>query len=44
MASGKDLLVLYEFGDFNLKDKFAPVWAREREQRLCARIRQASFW
>src|ERR1700674_2216795 len=26
----KDLLVLYEFGDFNLKDKFAPVWARER--------------
>ena len=25
----KDLLVLYEFGDFNLKDKYAPVWARE---------------
>ena len=25
----KDLLVLYEFGDFNLKDKHAPVWARE---------------
>jgi 3-oxoacyl-[acyl-carrier-protein] synthase II len=25
----KDLLVLYEFGDFNLKDRFAPVWARE---------------
>src|ERR1700712_1044769 len=24
-----DLLILYEFGDFNLKDKFAPVWARE---------------
>src|SRR5471032_941222 len=24
----RDLLVLYEFGDFNLKDKFAPVWAR----------------
>ena len=24
----KDLLVLYEFGDFNLKDKFAPVWER----------------
>ena len=24
----KDLLVLYEFGDFNLKDSFAPVWAR----------------
>ncbi len=24
----KDLLVLYEFGDFNLKDKFAPIWAR----------------
>jgi 3-oxoacyl-[acyl-carrier-protein] synthase II len=26
----KDLLVLYEFGDFNLKDKFAPVWARRQ--------------
>jgi 3-oxoacyl-[acyl-carrier-protein] synthase II len=24
-----DLLVLYEFGDFNLTGKFAPVWARE---------------
>jgi len=24
-----DLLLLYEFGDFNLKNKFAPVWARE---------------
>jgi 3-oxoacyl-[acyl-carrier-protein] synthase II len=24
----KDLLVLYEYGDFNLKDKYAPVWAR----------------
>jgi 3-oxoacyl-[acyl-carrier-protein] synthase II len=24
----KDLLVLYEFGDFNLKGKFEPVWAR----------------
>src|SRR4030081_1041989 len=23
-----DLLILYEFCDFNLKDKFAPVWAR----------------
>jgi 3-oxoacyl-[acyl-carrier-protein] synthase II len=26
----QDLLVLYEFGDFNLTDKFAPVWAREK--------------
>ena len=26
----KDLLVLYEFGDYNLKDKFAPVWARAK--------------
>ena len=26
----KDLLVLYEFGDFNLKDSFAPVWARRQ--------------
>jgi len=25
----KDLLVLYEFGDFNLKGKYAPVWARQ---------------
>jgi len=25
----KDLLVLYEFGDFNLKDKFVPVWQRK---------------
>src|SRR3984957_11448295 len=24
----KDLLVLYEFGGFNLKDRFASVWAR----------------
>ncbi len=24
----KDLLVLYEFGDFNLKNGFAPVWTR----------------
>jgi 3-oxoacyl-[acyl-carrier-protein] synthase II len=24
----KDMLVLYEFDDFNLKDKFEPVWAR----------------
>jgi len=23
-----DLLLLYEFGGFNLKDKFAPIWAR----------------
>lgn len=25
----KDLLMLYEFGDFNLRDSFAPVWSRE---------------
>jgi 3-oxoacyl-[acyl-carrier-protein] synthase II len=25
-----DLLILYEFGDFNLTDKLAPVWAREK--------------
>ena len=25
----KDLLMLYEFGGFNLKDKFEPVWERE---------------
>ena len=27
----KDLLVLYEFGGFNLKDKFVPVWARGKQ-------------
>ncbi len=27
----KDLLVLYEFGDYNLKDKFVPVWARAND-------------
>jgi 3-oxoacyl-[acyl-carrier-protein] synthase II len=26
-----DLLILYEFGDFNLKDKYAPVWARQNK-------------
>jgi 3-oxoacyl-[acyl-carrier-protein] synthase II len=25
-----DLLILFEFGDFNLKDKFVPVWARDK--------------
>jgi 3-oxoacyl-[acyl-carrier-protein] synthase II len=25
----QDLLILYEFGDFNLKGKYAPVWARD---------------
>ncbi len=25
-----DLLILYEFDDFNLKDKFDPVWARDK--------------
>jgi 3-oxoacyl-[acyl-carrier-protein] synthase II len=24
----KDMLMLYEFGDFNLKDRYAPLWAR----------------
>lgn len=26
-----DLLILYEFGDFNLKGKSAPVWARDKD-------------
>src|SRR5215470_2769429 len=26
----QDLLVLYEFGDFNLKGKYAPVWSRDK--------------
>jgi 3-oxoacyl-[acyl-carrier-protein] synthase II len=25
-----ELLILYEFGDFNLKDKYAPLWARDK--------------
>ena len=25
----KEMLMLYEFGDFNLKDKFSPVWQRD---------------
>src|ERR1700736_4560423 len=29
-----DLLILYEFGDFNLTDNFAPVWARENNSGL----------
>src|SRR5471030_486686 len=28
-GQSKDLLVLYEFGNYNLKDKFEPVWARK---------------
>jgi 3-oxoacyl-[acyl-carrier-protein] synthase II len=28
----KDLLVLYEFGGFNLKNKFAPVWSRNEDK------------
>ena len=28
----QDLLVLYEFGDFNLKGKFTPVWSRDNAQ------------
>src|SRR5215210_6799364 len=26
-----DLLILFEFGDFNLKGQYAPVWARNKE-------------
>lgn len=26
----KDLLLLYEFGDYNLKEKFETIWAREK--------------
>ena len=26
----KDLLVLYGFGDFNLRDGYAPIWARDK--------------
>ena len=34
----KDLIVLYEFGDYNLRDKFAPVWERKDNKRLCDRL------
>ena len=27
----QDLLILYEFGDFNLKGKFAPLWSRDKD-------------
>ena len=37
-AERPDLLMLYEFGGFGLKDKFAPVWEREAKPRLCARL------
>jgi 3-oxoacyl-[acyl-carrier-protein] synthase II len=26
----QDLLILYEFGDFNLKGKYAPLWSRDK--------------
>ena len=35
----KDLLVLYEFGGFNLKDKYAPVWARGAQPRDSSSVR-----
>jgi 3-oxoacyl-[acyl-carrier-protein] synthase II len=28
----QDLLVLYEFGDFNLKGKYVPLWSRDKAQ------------
>jgi 3-oxoacyl-[acyl-carrier-protein] synthase II len=27
-----DLITLFEFGDFNLKDKYLPLWARDKER------------
>ena len=30
-AERKEMLMLYEFDDFNLRDKFAPVWARSNK-------------
>ncbi|MCP4621692.1 MAG: beta-ketoacyl-ACP synthase [Bradyrhizobium sp.] len=27
----QDLLLLYEYGDFNLKGKYAPVWSRDKK-------------
>ena len=40
----KDLMVLYEFGDFNLKDKYAPVWARTRITAASRSARPACSW
>ena len=37
-AERPDMLMLYEFGRFNLKDRFAPVWQRGDAPRLCARL------
>ncbi|HKU05783.1 MAG TPA: beta-ketoacyl-ACP synthase [Bradyrhizobium sp.] len=28
----QDLLLLYEFGDFNLKGKYAPLWSRDKAE------------
>jgi 3-oxoacyl-[acyl-carrier-protein] synthase II len=33
-AERKDMLMLYEFGDFNLKGSYAPVWERENAPGL----------
>ncbi len=30
-----DLLILFEFGDFNLTGQFAPVWARDKRSGFC---------
>jgi 3-oxoacyl-[acyl-carrier-protein] synthase II len=38
-----DLLILYEFGDFNLT-RFAPVWARDKDHSGFSSARRAFFW
>ena len=39
-----DLLVLYEFGDFNLKETVRAGLAARTPQRLCARLRRLLSW
>ena len=39
-----DLLILYEFGDFNLKGKYAPVWAATRTMTASRSARPARSW
>ena len=43
-AERPDLLMLYEFGGFALKDKFAPVWQREANPAAWRSARSAHSW
>ena len=43
-AERPDLLMLYEFGGFALKDTFAPVWQREARPAALRSARSAPSW